>query len=116
VLIETAFISNPEEERKLRDRAFQRSMAKSIFSGLKRAAPRLLARRGTGNEALRATAPVSAPIPSTHEHIVQRGETLSAIARLYDIHVDALRFLNDIHDNNLPIGLKLRIPARSGDS
>ena len=76
---------------------------------------------------MRATAPVSAPIPSTqavqaapkgqaHEHIVQRGETLSAIARLYDIHVDALRFLNDIHDNNLPIGLKLRIPARSGDS
>jgi len=127
VLIETAFISNPAEERKLRDRAFQRRMAKSIFSGLKRAAPRLLARRGAGNEAMRASAPASAPIPSTqavqaapaslaHEHVVQRGETLSAIARLYDIHVDALRFLNDIHDNDLPIGLKLRIPARSGDS
>lgn len=128
VLIETAFISNPEEERKLRDRAFQRRMAKSIFYGLKQAAPRLLARRGVGNEVLRATAPASsAPAPSTqavqaaplnqaHEHVVKRGETLSAIARLYDIHVDALRFLNDIHDNNLPIGLKLRIPARSGDS
>jgi N-acetylmuramoyl-L-alanine amidase len=128
VLIETAFISNPEEERKLRDRAFQRRMAKSIFYGLKRAAPRLLARRGVGNEVLRATAPASSvPAPSTqavqaaplnqaHEHVVKSGETLSAIARLYDIHVDALRFLNDIHDNNLPVGLKLRIPARSGDS
>jgi len=127
VLIETAFISNPAEERKLRDRAFQRRMAKSIFKGLKRSAPRLLARRGTGHEVMRATAPVSVPIPSAqavqavpvgqaHEHVVQRGETLSAIARLYDIHVDALRFLNDIHDNDLPIGLKLRIPTRSGDS
>lgn len=127
VLIETAFISNPTEERKLRDRDFQRRMAKSIFSGLKRAAPRLLARRGMGNEVLRASTSTPAPITSirtepatpssqAHEHVVKRGETLSAIARLYDIHIDALRFLNDIHDNNLPIGLKLRIPARSGDS
>ncbi len=127
VLVETAFISNPDEERKLRDRSFQQRMAKSIFSGLKRSAPRLLARRGAGNEALRATAPVPAPIPSTpavqaapashaREHVVKSGETLSAIARLYDIHVDALRFLNDIRSNDLPVGLKLRIPARSGDS
>jgi len=126
VLIETAFISNPEEERKLRDRAFQKRMAKSIFNGLKRAAPRLLARLGTSHETVQATVPAT-PVPSTqavqtapkgraHEHVVQRGETLTAIARLYDIHVDALRFLNDIHDNNLPVGLKLRIPVRSGDS
>ena len=47
---------------------------------------------------------------------MKSGETLSAIARLYDIHVDALRFLNDIRSNDLPVGLKLRIPARSGDS
>jgi len=127
VLIETAFISNPDEERKLRDRAFQQRMAKSIFSGLKRAAPRLLARRGAGNEAVRAMAPASAPMPTSQaiqalpaslgrEHVVKSGETLSAIARLYDIHVDALRFLNDIRSNDLPVGLKLRIPARSGDS
>jgi N-acetylmuramoyl-L-alanine amidase len=126
VLIETAFISNPEEERKLRDRPFQKRMAKSIFNGLKRAAPRLLARLGTSHETVQATVPAT-QVPSTqavqtapkgqaHEHVVQRGETLTAIARLYDIHVDALRFLNDIHDNNLPVGIKLRIPARSGDS
>ena len=127
VLIETAFISNPDEERKLRDRTFQQRMAKSIFSGLKRAAPRLLARRGAGNEAVRAMAPASAPMPTSQaiqalpaslgrEHVVKSGETLSAIARLYDIHVEALRFLNDIRSNDLPVGLKLRIPARSGDS
>jgi len=46
VLIETGFISNPEEEKKLRDKNFQRRIAKSIFAGIQRAAPRLLARRG----------------------------------------------------------------------
>lgn len=126
VLIETAFISNPEEERKLRDKGFQQRMARSIFNGLKRAAPRLLARRGWGGETVRATAPAplvpAQPVPvqpvvaATREHIVKSGETLSAIARLYDIHVDALRFLNDLRDNDLPVGFKLRIPARNGDS
>jgi len=126
VLIETAFISNPDEERKLRDRGFQQRMAKSIFSGLKRSTPRLIARRGTGNEAMRATAPAHASIPSTQtaqavpasgarEHIVKPGETLSAIARLYDIHVEALRFLNGIQGSDLAVGTKLQVPSRGGE-
>ena len=36
ILIETAFISNPDEERKLRDPAYQNRMADAIFSGIKR--------------------------------------------------------------------------------
>jgi N-acetylmuramoyl-L-alanine amidase len=34
VLVETAFISNAEEERKLKTRAFQKKMAESIFEGI----------------------------------------------------------------------------------
>ena len=126
VLIETAFISNPEEERKLRDRNFQQRMAKSIFSGLKRSSPRLVARRGAGNVAVRATAPAHAPVSSTQsaqtvptsgarEHVVKAGETLSAIARLYDIHVDALRFLNGIQGSDLAVGTKLLVPKRGSE-
>lgn len=36
ILIETAFISNPEEERRLNDDAYQTRMAKAILSGIKR--------------------------------------------------------------------------------
>ena len=36
ILIETAFISNPTEEKKLKDRAYQRKMAQAILSGIKR--------------------------------------------------------------------------------
>lgn len=36
ILIETAFISNPEEERKLMDPRYQRKVAGAIFAGLKR--------------------------------------------------------------------------------
>lgn len=122
ILVETAFISNPEEERKLRDRAYQRRIAESILNGLKRAMPRLIARRSVGGESLLAVTPEpqapSAPAAplAAREHVVKSGETLSAIARHYDIHVDALRFLNDIRNNDLPAGTRLRIPARSDDS
>lgn len=35
VLVETAFISNPEEERRLRDPAFQREMARALAEGIR---------------------------------------------------------------------------------
>jgi N-acetylmuramoyl-L-alanine amidase len=36
ILVETAFISNPDEERKLKDDAYQDKMAEAILSGIKR--------------------------------------------------------------------------------
>ena len=36
ILVETAFISNPEEERRLRSHAYQDQMAKAIATGIKR--------------------------------------------------------------------------------
>ena len=36
ILVETAFISNPDEEQKLRDEAHQRRIAESIYAGIKR--------------------------------------------------------------------------------
>ncbi|HXF65871.1 MAG TPA: N-acetylmuramoyl-L-alanine amidase, partial [Burkholderiales bacterium] len=36
ILVETAFISNPEEERKLRSEAYQDKMAEAIFNGIRR--------------------------------------------------------------------------------
>lgn len=36
ILVETAFISNPDEERKLNDEAYQEKMAQAIFKGIKR--------------------------------------------------------------------------------
>ncbi|MEW6330074.1 MAG: N-acetylmuramoyl-L-alanine amidase [Pseudomonadota bacterium] len=108
VLIETAFISNPSEEKKLRSPAFQQKMAAGIFRGIKRH----LARR-----------PAPAPVPvqaamadeKSREYVVRRGDTLASIARQYNIHVDALRFINDLQDADLPVGLRLRIPFRQGD-
>jgi len=118
ILVETAFISNAEDERLLRSPAHQRQLAEGIFSGIKRAAPWILARRDNGSVPSIEARP--SPVPpvtagSAREHVVKPGETLSAIARLYDIHVDALRFLNGIQGNDLAVGTRLRIPGRADD-
>jgi len=109
VLVETAFISNPSEEKKLRTPAFQRRLATGIFRGIKRhlarapSAPPMSARAEPGTEPAR-------------EHVVRKGETLAAIARQYNIHVDALRFLNDLGRGDPPVGVRLRIPVKQSDS
>jgi N-acetylmuramoyl-L-alanine amidase len=36
ILVETAFISNPEEERRLNDDAYQEKIAEAILRGIKR--------------------------------------------------------------------------------
>jgi N-acetylmuramoyl-L-alanine amidase len=35
ILVETAFLSNPKEEQKLRSSKYQQQMAKAIFNGIK---------------------------------------------------------------------------------
>lgn len=106
VLVETAFISNPSEEKKLRTPAFQQQLAGSIFRGIKQHLARVPAT---------PSVPVQADNNLPREHVVRKGETLVSIARQYNIHVDALRFINDMWDADLPVGLRLRIPTRQGD-
>ncbi|MBI5783068.1 MAG: N-acetylmuramoyl-L-alanine amidase [Gammaproteobacteria bacterium] len=109
VLVETAFISNPSEEKKLRTPAFQQQLAGSIFRGIKRHLARVPAAPSVPVQA--ANNPSSPP----REHIVRKGETLASIARQYNIHVEALRFINNMWDADLPVGLRLRIPIKQGD-
>jgi len=103
ILVETAFISNPTEERKLRTKAFQKKIAKGIFRGIKR-----YLQKKKYSAPYRVT---QAKLPgSVLRHKVRRGETLSGIARKYGVNVDALKFANNISGQNIIIGSKLVIP------
>ncbi|MDH5649396.1 MAG: N-acetylmuramoyl-L-alanine amidase [Gammaproteobacteria bacterium] len=107
VLVETAFISNPTEEKKLRSKTYQRAMAKGILNGIKRFFDRKeLKPRVRSMQAKQGATATEKP----RHHIVRRGESLTSIARKYNIAVDTLRFANNIHGNNLLAGSKLLIP------
>jgi N-acetylmuramoyl-L-alanine amidase len=107
VLVETAFISNPDEERKLRTPAFQRNLARGILNGIRRYVARQTPMPGSR--------PVSAGLKEpVREHIVRRGETLTSIARQYNVHVEALRFFNDLAGPDVPVGYRLQLPPAEG--
>ncbi len=99
MLIETAFISNPEEERKLADPVHQKRLASAILKGIQRYFDQhtpegtLLARR-------------KQPI----RHRIRRGETLSGIAARYAVSLDRLRRENRLRGDRIVVGQILKIP------
>jgi N-acetylmuramoyl-L-alanine amidase len=107
VLVETAFISNPEEERKLRDPAHQQRIAQALMNGIRayfvdHAPPStLVAVNGVGGGKGRP-------------HVIARGDTLSGIARRYNISVQQLRSINNIPSDQIQVGQVLNIPLTGG--
>jgi len=104
VLVETAFISNPSEEKNLKTTQFQDRVAQAILRGIKnflRDHPlrddddRQLAGGGAGG---------------TQIHVIQPGENLSAIARRYRVPVAELRSANGLHGDRVMAGSSLTIP------
>lgn len=99
LLIETAFVSNPSEAKKLKSSRFQTKMAKSIVRGLTKFAKRNSQQPRWG-ESLYV------------KYKVQAGDTLSQIADNYGISVKKLKKINKIkHANKLYVGKKLKIPV-----
>lgn len=99
MLVETAFISNPDEEKKLRSSAYQRKVAQAILNGVK--------------AYFRQNAPPGTKVAmwnSMRRHIIARGETLAGIADRYGVSVNQLRVTNKISGDRLLVGEVLRIP------
>jgi len=100
VLIETAFISNPREEKNLRSAAHQKKVAKAITRGVNKYFARK-APPGTWLASYRA------------EHRVKPGENISTIARKHKVSVEELRVRNALFANNLKAGQVIKIPVSS---
>jgi N-acetylmuramoyl-L-alanine amidase len=126
ILVETAFISNPAEERKLRDPAHQKKLAEAVMGGVKNyfeSTPppgtwfAAEAARRNGVRLAAHAAPSGRTVASHHEthardvHKVGRGESLSSIARQYGVSVGALKNANQISSNTVRAGTTLTIPA-----
>jgi len=140
ILVETAFISNPDEERRLNSAGYQQQMASAVFGGImahfRQYAPAgtlmaQLYKAGGGSRlaAIEKTEPVAAvkpeptpsavsetvvvAAPSANQHVIGRGETLSEIAQQYGVSMRAIRDANAMNDGNLRAGQVIQIPRSS---
>jgi N-acetylmuramoyl-L-alanine amidase len=98
ILVETAFISNPAEEKNLRNSAYQDKLARAILSGIRdyyrlRAAP--------------------AMHMAARKHVIEPGETLSGIAQRYGVSTRRLQAANTLPTTEIKAGQILDIPAGS---
>ena len=96
VLVETAFISNPDEERKLNSSSHQNKLARAVMSGIRNYFAR--------------NPPLDTQQQSPQQHIVSRGDTLSTIAQRYQISLASLKSNNGLASNRLHVGDVLLIP------
>jgi N-acetylmuramoyl-L-alanine amidase len=108
ILVETAFISNPDEEKKLRDRGYQGRLSNSILAGIRNYF-------------------YTNPPPDTQiamdlrrqptqqvRHVVARGDTVSEIAERYNVSTADIRRANKLSNDKIRIGQTLSIPIFSG--
>lgn len=102
VLVETAFISNPSEEKRLRTTAHQQRLAEAMLRGIRgyfqdNAPPGTLLAGGKRNR-----------------HVIRSGDTLSQIAERYRVGVSDLREANGLRGDRLQVGQVLTIPIEGG--
>lgn len=108
ILIETAFISNPAEERMLRNKAHQSKLASAIFTGIR--------------SYYYANPPPDTQIamnirdnPTRQvRYVIARGDTISEIAERYNVSAASIRTANRLRNDNIRIGQTLSIPVFAG--
>jgi N-acetylmuramoyl-L-alanine amidase len=137
ILVETAFISNPSEERKLRDPGHQHQLAEAVTGGVKNYfestpppgtwfAAQAMRRSGVLAEAAAPKSkPDSRPVATALAdarteradadvrdlHRVERGESLGTIARQYGVSIRSIKSANRMSSDTVQVGSVLAIPA-----
>lgn len=103
ILVETGFISNPSEARKLSTAQYREQMATSIGKGIRDyferqppAGTYLARQQGRGG---------------SDEYTIGQGDTLSAIARRHNVSVDAIQRENNLDGHVIQVGQVLKIPS-----
>ncbi|MEX0964588.1 MAG: N-acetylmuramoyl-L-alanine amidase [Pseudohongiellaceae bacterium] len=106
MLIETGYLTNPDEARRLNTSAFQQKLARGIAQGVMNyfyAAPP----EGTRVAWQKA----NGIVPSPGTYIVKRGDSLSVIAQRYSVTLADLKSANSISSNTIHVGQELAIPG-----
>ncbi|MEH6570460.1 MAG: LysM peptidoglycan-binding domain-containing protein, partial [Halioglobus sp.] len=102
ILVETGFISNPGEARKLSTRSYQKQMARAIHSGIK---TWFVEHPPSG------TLVAWNKLQGGHQYTIARGDTLSGIAQRFSISVSDLQSHNGLNGTRIKVGQKLNIPT-----
>ena len=104
ILVETGFISNPQESRRLNSSSYQYKMANAIHVGIER----YFSSHPPDGTLIAWQQQNSG---KGRQYVVSSGDTLSGIAQRYKVSVNSLKRTNSIASSKIRVGQKLKIPA-----
>jgi N-acetylmuramoyl-L-alanine amidase len=104
ILIETGYLTNPEEAQRLSNRNFQERMALAIADGVAN-----YFYEAPPDGTLVAWQKANGVIPTSYT--VKRGDTLSEIAEQFSLSVTELRSINGLQGNTIQVGQVLELPG-----
>ena len=104
ILIETGYLTNPEEAQRLSNRNFQERMALAIADGVAN-----YFYEAPPDGTLVAWQKANGVIPTSYT--VRRGDTLSEIAEQFSLSVTELKSINGLQGNTIQVGQVLELPG-----
>jgi len=108
ILVETGFISNSAEEKKLRDVKHQGRLANAVLAGIR-------SYFYTNPPPDTQIAMDMRRTPSSQvRYVISSGDTISEIAKRYNVSPAAIRRANKLSTDNIRIGQTLNIPVFTG--
>ncbi len=101
ILVETGFISNPQEEKNLNWSQYRQRLAQSVFNGLRQHF---------------TSSPPDGSLwakwkQEKRTHKVRSGESLSLLAQRYNVQISTLKKANNLNTDVVRIGQVLMIPS-----
>jgi len=108
ILVETGFISNPEEEARLRDSRHQGRLADAMLAGI-----RSYFYENPPPDTRIAMDVRRQPVREVR-HVISRGDTLSEIAARYNVSAADIRRANRLANDRIRVGQTLSIPVYAG--
>jgi N-acetylmuramoyl-L-alanine amidase len=103
ILVETGFISNPDEARRLSQAEHQANLARAIASGIEQ-----FMRLNPPPGSLLASAPTT---PDDTRYTIAPGDTLSTIAQRYGVSSTTIKSKNGLRTDTIRVGQVLLIPG-----
>lgn len=131
ILIETGFITNPEEERNLKSSRYQQKLASAVYRAIDdyfsqtpfRSNASFASTSYTGPDYKFLVTPKSKRSSkfkdsniSAQSHTVVRGDSLSKIAQRYGISVAKLKSINGLRSNTVLLGQRLKLASSDASS
>ncbi len=123
ILVETGFVTNPSEAKKLSNKKYQRRIAEGIYNAILKYSnknplyvpqttytasasdPKVSASRGTPQAGTQA-----------QFHRVKSGDNLSSIAQRYKTSSKKIRQWNNLRSSKIFVGQKLRVGSKTSNS